>query len=83
MQLTNEWIEQGKIAGKIEGKIEGDLAGRRAMVLRQLHHRFGEVEPHVVAAIERLSGSRVDELGDAIFDFRDTADVQSWLTAHS
>lgn len=78
MQLTNEWIEQGKI----EGKIEGDLAGRRAMVLRLLHRRFGAVASEIAAEIERLNSSQVDELGDAIFDFHEAADVQTWLAAH-
>ncbi|HET6252130.1 MAG TPA: DUF4351 domain-containing protein [Tepidisphaeraceae bacterium] len=73
MQLTNEWIEQGKI--------EGDLAGRRALLLRQLRHRLGSVPPEAVAEIEHLGGSLVDELGEAIFDFHDLNDVQSWLAA--
>jgi hypothetical protein len=82
MHLTNEWIEQGKIEGMIKGKIEGDLAGRRALVLRLLRHRLGGVPPETVAEIERLDGSTVDELGEAIFDFNDPIDITSWLVAH-
>jgi predicted transposase YdaD len=81
MQLTNEWIEQGKIEGKIQGKIEGDLSGRRALVLRLLRHRLGEVPPETAEEIERLGGPQVDELGEAIFDFHDVNDVRSWLVA--
>lgn len=71
MQLINEWEEQGKV--------EGDLAGRRGMVLRQLRRRFNALSHEISDHVNRLSGPQIDELGEALFDFRDLTEVQSWL----
>jgi predicted transposase YdaD len=75
MQLTNEWIE----AGKVEGRQEGHLEGRRELVIRLLRRRLGNVPPELVDRIRQLSDSQVDEFGEALLDFQNVSDAQAWL----
>ncbi len=79
MQLTNDWIEQGKIEGRTEGRTEGRMEGRRELLARQLRRRVGAVPPELLDQIARLSDSRIDDLGEALFDFQNIADAQTWL----
>ncbi|NEQ70834.1 MAG: DUF4351 domain-containing protein [Symploca sp. SIO2D2] len=53
--------------------------GEINMVLKQLNHRVGFLEPNLQAQIETLSLSDVEELGKALLDFSDVADLVAWL----
>ncbi|NER45535.1 MAG: DUF4351 domain-containing protein [Symploca sp. SIO1A3] len=55
--------------------------GEINMVLKLLNHRLGFLEPSLKAQIETLSLSDVEELGTALFDFSDVADLVAWLQA--
>jgi Domain of unknown function (DUF4351) len=70
MQWTNEWIEQGK------------AQGRRAVVVQQLRRRLGAAPEDWADRVGRLSEAKVEELTDALLDFRSTEDAQSWFAAH-
>ncbi|NER99112.1 MAG: DUF4351 domain-containing protein [Symploca sp. SIO1B1] len=55
--------------------------GEINMVLKLLNHRLGFLEPNLQAQIETLSLSEVEELGKALLDFSDVADLVAWLQA--
>ena len=67
MQLTNEWIERGK------------AEGRQETVLKQLRHRFGRLPANFPRRIGKLSLPQLDELVEALLDFRTRADAEAWL----
>jgi len=73
--------EQGREEGKIEGKIEGRVEGERAIVLRLLNRRVGNLPDAVVSQIQSLSVEQLEALGDALLDFSTLADLEVWLEA--
>jgi len=65
-----------------EGVEQGQLEGELAMVLRQLPRRIGPVATELLEQIQALSQAQVEELGEALLDFDDAADLVTWLQAH-
>jgi predicted transposase YdaD len=53
-----------------------------SLLLRQLTHRFGEVEPRLQEQVWGLSLPRMEELGEALLDFEAVADLAVWLDEH-
>jgi hypothetical protein len=74
MQLTNEWIEQGRQEGRQEG---------RGLVLRLLRRRLGAVPVKLARQVDRLDDAEIIALGDAVLDFTSPADAQRWLARHA
>ncbi|UBF24259.1 DUF4351 domain-containing protein [Kovacikia minuta CCNUW1] len=50
--------------------------------LRQLKHRFGEIDPELESQIRALAIAQVEELTEALLDFSTTTDLITWLQAH-
>ena len=61
-----------------EGKQEGVLS----MVTRLLTRRFGALASEVQAWIGELSTAQLEDLGEALLDFSEAADVVAWLQEH-
>jgi len=55
--------------------------GEINMILKQLNYRVGFIDPSIQAQIETLNLSEVEELGKALLDFSDVADLVTWLQA--
>ncbi|MGH9939828.1 MAG: DUF4351 domain-containing protein [Blastocatellia bacterium] len=53
------------------------------MALRQLTRRFGEIASETQTQIEKLSASLLDDLGEALLDFQNEADLQDWLARNA
>lgn len=47
--------------------------------MRLLNRRFGGVTPQVEARIRSLSIEQLENLGEALLDFSDAADLDVWL----
>ena len=73
MQLTNEWIERGKVEVRLEG--------RRDLILRQLRHQIGLVTSEMEEQIAGLPDVRLDELAEALLDFQKPTDAEHWLAS--
>ena len=67
--------------GLMEGRQEGREREAR-LVLRQLQRRLGPVSPAHQARITALPIDALEDLGEALLDFADTADLAAWLTTH-
>ncbi len=55
-----------------------------ALVTRQLRHKFG-LSPVLETALARLKIhqlAELEELADALLDFKETGDLQGWLDKH-
>ena len=53
-----------------------------SLLLRQLTHRFGEVESRLQEQVWGLSLLSMEELGEALLDFQTVADLAVWLDEH-
>ena len=67
MEIVTSWTEQGIQQGEV------------ALVMRQLSRRFGQISPELEQQIHRLSTDQLEALGEALLDFSDVTDLQSWL----
>ncbi|NEQ80440.1 MAG: DUF4351 domain-containing protein, partial [Moorea sp. SIO2I5] len=74
-QWQNEQIEQAKIRGREEGK--------RSLLLEQLERRFPEIASQHRAAILGLNSQDLENLAEAMWDFKTSADLLDWLQEHS
>ena len=78
MEIVTSWMERGLEQGRQEGRQEG-LDHERKLVLRQLHKRLGDFDAAVEEQIAGLSADRVEQLGEALLDFKSLADLRAWL----
>ena len=64
---------------KQEGKQEGERAGEARLVLRLLSKRFGKIDDRRVQVINSLTLEQLEDLGEALLDFGELADLDNWL----
>jgi predicted transposase YdaD len=81
MQLSPLLLEKIEVA-KQEGRQEGETIGEARMVVRLLDRRFGKVSTQLVARIQQLTLPQLEELGEALLDFADIAELEAWLIQH-
>ncbi len=62
-----------------QGLQQGLQKEAKAMVLRQLTRRFGTLEDNMRRRIQRLSLMELEELGEALLDFKNKAAITKWL----
>ncbi|MGK7944337.1 MAG: DUF4351 domain-containing protein [Microcystaceae cyanobacterium] len=48
-------------------------------LFRLLNKRFGTVDSSISARLRTLSQEQLESLGEALFDFTDQTDVETWL----
>ena len=90
MELTTSWhregrqegVMQGRQEGVMQGRQEGVMQGKETLVDRQLRRRFGAVPTDLSARLASLSPDTLDDLGEALLDFSDPADLEQWLSRH-
>lgn len=63
MEFTTSWMRQGQVS----------------LVIRQIKHKFGEVNSALVEKIESLNSSQLEDLGEALLDFSTIDDLVNWL----
>ena len=56
--------------------------GERALILRQLTRRVGNVPESLQTQIEALSLAQLEDLGEALLEFSRPEDLESWLQTH-
>ncbi|XWK87679.1 MAG: DUF4351 domain-containing protein [Phormidium sp.] len=60
-----------------------ELQGRQqealSLILRLLNRRFGGIAPDLEAKIRNLSTEKLEDLGEALLDFSEVADLVDWL----
>ncbi len=53
-----------------------------SMTLRQLKHRFGDINPDLETQIRALPIAQAEELTEALLDFSTLNDLLTWLQTH-
>ena len=62
-----------------EARQEGEQAGEVRLVLRLLSKRFGKISDRRIQVINSLTLEQLDNLGEALLDFGELADLDNWL----
>ena len=80
MDLLEESTVYQSIKRKgIQQGIQQELQANRALVLRLLNRKVGEVPSHLRSQVERLSIEQNRALNEALLDFEALSDLESWL----
>jgi predicted transposase/invertase (TIGR01784 family) len=78
-EIEAQGLQRGLQQGRQEGRQQGLMEGERALILRQISHRWGSISALIQTKIERLSLIQLEALGEALFDFTQLADLEAWL----
>lgn len=73
-------LAEGEVKGKTQGLAEGRVGEARALVIRQLTRKLGNVSPKLLAKIEALPLDRVESLGEDLLDFTSIANLEQWFS---
>jgi len=57
--------------------------GKEQLIIRQINRRIGDVDPILSSRIAELTPPQLDDLGEALLDFTNVADLERWLTTQS
>jgi flagellar biosynthesis/type III secretory pathway protein FliH len=80
-QGLEKGLEKGLEQG-LEKGLEKGLENERKLVLRLLHKQLGEIGPAAMSEITTLQMDRLEDLGEALLDFRGRGDLDAWLQSH-
>ena len=58
---------------------EGRTAREKALILKLLTRKLGNLSPEVTAKVSALSLEKLESLGEALLDFTSIADLETWL----
>ena len=75
----NQILQEGLQKGRQEGIQEGLQKGEADLLIRQLKRRLGLLSEDQVAQIRQLPISQLENLGEALLDFTDMADLEQYL----
>ena len=78
-EAKQEGRQEGKHEGKLEGRQEGKQEGEVQLLVRQLSKRFGQIGDRRLQAINNLTIEQLEDLGEALLDFTDSMELDSWL----
>jgi hypothetical protein len=62
-----------------EAKQEGRQDGEMILLIRQLSKRFGKLKDIYIENIKGLNIEELEKLGEALLDFTDINDLETWL----
>ena len=74
-----EIIQEGRQKGLQEGRQEGRQEGEAGLVIRLLRRRLGQLADNHVEQIQKLSVPQLEDLGDALLDYTEMADLVGFL----
>jgi predicted transposase YdaD len=66
-----------------EGEVQGRTAGERALVLKLLTRKLGNLSIEQTTRVNGLSLDRLEALGEALLDFTGVADLEAWLGSNN
>ena len=75
MQIITSWMQTGIEEGLKRGREET----LKATSLRLLNKRLGELPEQTEAQIRRLHQGQLENLVEAVLDFQQISDLESWL----
>jgi predicted transposase YdaD len=79
-RFYQEVVEVGRQEGLQAGLKEGLRAGEADLILRQLTRKYGTLAPEVNQQIKTLTIAELGDLGEALLDFVEISDLETWLS---
>ncbi|HAG84036.1 MAG TPA: hypothetical protein DCL61_23510 [Cyanobacteria bacterium UBA12227] len=76
--IYQDILQRGVQQGRQQGKREEAIS----LLIRQLRRRFGTIDLSLQGQIGVLSLEQLEELGEALLDFKTLADLTIWLNRH-
>jgi Domain of unknown function (DUF4351) len=67
MEITTSWKEEGRVEGE------------RALAVKLLTRKLGNLSPELLARLNSLNIERVEALAEELLDFTSVGDLESWL----
>jgi Domain of unknown function (DUF4351) len=71
MELTTSWKE--------EGIVQGRESATRALAIKLLTRKLGNISPELLARVNGLNLDRVEALAEDLLDFTSVGDLERWL----
>ena len=71
MEITTSWME--------EGMIKGRESGERALVIKLLTKKVGNLSPEILSRVSSLNIDRLEALAEDLLDFKHVGDLERWL----
>ncbi len=81
-EMNMRYVTSIERLGEERGEQRGELKGIQKVLLRQLNHRLGEIQPALIEQVHQLSVEKSEELSVALMDFSAVADLEQWLQNH-
>jgi predicted transposase YdaD len=78
-RVYQEAKQEGREEGRQEGREEGRQNGEIILLVRQLSKRFGKLKDIYIENIKGLNIEQLEKLGEALLDFVDINDLETWL----
>ena len=71
MEITTSWKE--------EGRVEGQELATRALAIKLLTKKVGNLSPKLLARVSSLNLARMEALAEDLLDFKQVGDLERWL----
>ena len=82
LQEQELWIQDQQIAIEI-AREQVTKTAQLSLILRQLVRRLGTIQPETENSIRQLSVEELENLGEAVLDFKHPSDLTAWLQANA
>lgn len=82
LQKQELWIQDQQIAIEI-AREQVTKTAQLSLILRQLVRRLGTIQPETENCIRQLSVQELENLGEAVLDFKHPSDLTVWLQANA
>ncbi len=82
LQKQELWIQDQQIAIEI-AREQVTKTAQLSLILRQLVRRLGTIQPETENCIRKLSVEELENLGEAVLDFKHPSDLTAWLQANA
>lgn len=82
LQKQELWIQDQQIAIEI-AREQVTKTAQLSLILRQLVRRLGTIQPETENSIRQLSVQELENLGEAVLDFKHPSDLTAWLQANA
>jgi len=82
LQKQEVWIQDQQIAIEI-AREQVTKTAQLSLILRQLVRRLGTIQPETENCIRQLSVQELENLGEAVLDFKHPSDLTVWLQANT
>ncbi|WP_445249132.1 Rpn family recombination-promoting nuclease/putative transposase [Microcoleus sp. OTE_8_concoct_300] len=82
LQKQELWIQDQQIAIEI-AREQVTKTAQLSLILRQLVRLLGTIQPETENCIRQLSVEELENLGEAVLDFKHPSDLTAWLQANA